>query len=289
MSIYFKLIFASFLWGTNVIVMKQLLGEVPFLLLAAMRVFFSFLFLGLYMIYKKTSFQCLQKRKILLLGFIGIYLNFYFTFLGMNDVKGVDNALMNAIAPMLSFLFSLCLLQKKAKWYEYIALFISLFAFLLSIHFQIFSIQKGFLYLLIGLSLYIVSQVFIQKWNLHHTLSLTFYQLGFGLIFLILHCIYKQQFHISYFVHIPFIYWILFLVISGAGFAFIQVIYMQSVEKIGVLKTSSFLSMNPFITYIEALIFLNEQFDIIHFISFILIFISIYFMNFYKYQIFKKK
>ena len=78
---------------------------------------------------------------------------------------------------------------------------------------------------------------------------------------------------------ISLFHWLLFLIISGIGFAFIQVTYMRSIGVIGALKTSFFLSLNPIITYIESLLFLNEKFDIIHFIGFVILAIAIYMMN----------
>ena len=58
MSIYFQLFFASFFWGSNVIVMKLLLNQLPFLFLAFLRVLLSFLFLGLYIYTFFTLSEC---------------------------------------------------------------------------------------------------------------------------------------------------------------------------------------------------------------------------------------
>ena len=227
------------------------------------------------------DFHYKDKKKAFIIGLFGIYLNFFLTFLGMNEVKGIDNAFMNALAPVLTFLFSVILLKKKGSIKEYIALLLALFAFLLSIRFQLFSIQIGFIYLLIGLCLYMLSNVFIQKWQLHRTLTLTFYQLLFGFILLLLHCFLKGQLDLYQLFNISFFHWILFLVISGIGFAYIQFVYIKAIDEIGALKTSSFLSLNPLITYMESLLFLGESFDWIHFISFLLIIVSICSMNFY--------
>lgn len=282
MSIYLHLILASFFWGTNVIVMKILLKEIPFLLLATLRVFCSFLFLTIYMQYKHIDFYYKDRKKAFVVGLFGIYLNFFLTFLGMNEVKGVDNAFMNALAPVLTFVFSVILLKKKGSIQEYMALLLTIFAFLLSIRFQLFSIQIGFFYLFIGLCLYMLSHVFIQKWQLHQTLTLTFYQLFFGLILLLFHCFLQGQLVFHQLSEISLFHWVLFLVISGIGFAYIQFVYMKSIDEIGALKTSSFLSLNPLFTYMESLFFLGESFDWIHFLSFLFIIVSICMMNFYK-------
>ncbi len=279
MSIYLQLLLASFFWGTNVIVMKLLLSEISFLLLATIRVLLSCLFIALYMKIKHIDFHCENKYKIIIISILAIYLNFYFTFLGMSEVKGIDNAFMNALAPVFTFIFSLVLLKKKGNLYEYIAICITVFAFLLSIHFQIFSIRIGFYYLFIGMILYMLGNVLIQKWQLSHTLSLSFYELLYGFMFLFLHCILVDQFDMKQLLHIPLFYWLLFILISGIGFAYIQVTYIKAIEKIGAFKTSFFLGLNPIVTYIESLFFLKESFDWLHFIGFILLGIAIYLMK----------
>jgi len=281
MFLYFQLILASLFWGTNIIVMKILLQNIPFLLLATLRVFLSCLVLGIYMFYKHIDFGYSQKLKAFWIGFLGIYLNFFLTFLGMREVKGIDNAFMNALAPLLTFVFAIVFLKQKGKKYEYVALVLSVFAFLLSIRFQIFSIQIGFFYLFLGLCLYMLSHILIQKWQLHQTLSLTFYQLFFGLILLSIHCFITDQWQLQTLLDISLLHWLLFLIVSGIGFAYIQCIYMKAVHEIGALRTSSFLSLNPVVTYVESLIFLHESFDWLHFISFLLIIFSLCLLNFY--------
>lgn len=276
MSIYIQLLIVSLFWGSNVIVMKILLNDIPFLLLATIRVLFSLLFLAIYMKWKSYSFEYNDKLKALIIGGLSIYLNFFFTFLGMNEVKGIDNAFMNALAPMLTFVFSLILLKRKGNIYEYIAIALSVFAFLLSVHFQIFSIRIGFWYLFIGMILYMLGNVLIQKWNISHSLCLIFYELLYGFIFLLLHCITAGQLKMNDLLQVSLFHWLLFIVVSGIGFAYIQVIYMKAIEKIGAFKTSFFLSLNPIVTYIESLIFLNEEFDWLHFIGFLILGISIY-------------
>ena len=160
MSIYFQLFLASFFWGSNIIVMKLLLHHLPFLFLAFLRVLFSFVFLGIYLYFHHISLNNFDKKKMLIISLLSIYLNFFLTFIGMNQVKGIDNALMNALSPTITFLLSLLFLKYHLSLKEWMGMFLSLFAFLLSIRFQIFSIQSGFYYLLAGMTLYILGNIF---------------------------------------------------------------------------------------------------------------------------------
>ena len=279
MSIYFQLIFASFLWGSNVIVMKLLLPHIPFLFLAFLRVFLSALCLGVYLFFRHFPYSCMDKKKLFIISFLAIYLNFVFTFIGMNQVKGIDNAFMNALAPMITFLFSFFILKKHLSFHEWISMFISVLAFLLSIRFQIFSIKIGFFYLLFGMVLYISGNILIQKWHIHHNISFVFHELIYGSIFLMLHCMIAHQFVINKLFLLNIWQWLLLLIVSGIGFAYIQVIYMKAITCIGVIQTSFFLSLNPIFTYFESLIFLQESFDFTHFVSFILLIIGLIIAN----------
>lgn len=279
MSIYLQLILAGLLWGSNVIVMKLIMQDIPFLLLAFLRVLMSMICLMTFMKVQNISFSIHDHKKILILSILSIYFNFFFTFLGMNEVKGIDNALMNSLAPIVTFILSWIILGKSGRLNEWIAIGLSSFAFLLSIHFQIFSIQIGFLYLLIGMIMYALANILIQKWHIENSLSIIFYELLYGSFFLGIHCLCIQQFNLSSLIHISIFYWLLFFIISGIGFAYIQIVYLKSVHQIGALKTSFYLSFNPLVTYVESLIFLNEEVDFYHIIAFLFIAFSIYIIN----------
>lgn len=279
MSIYIYLIIASLFWGLNVIVMKLLLKDIPFLMLASMRVLLSWLCLFFYIKMKHLQLEKVDHKRILIVSILGIYLNFLLTFYGMQSVKGIDNALINALSPSLTLIISYLFLHQRLKRNEIIAVLLSLFAFLLSIQFQIFSLKLGFYLMLLGILCYMISHVFLQKWHIHNSYTLVFYQLLIGFLFLFIHCLFVKQFDFNAIYKISLFYWLLFILISGIGFAYIQVIYMKSTAMIGALKTSFFLSFNPMITYIGSLFFLGEDIDPIHILSFIILLISIIIAN----------
>lgn len=281
MSIYIHLIIASVFWGLNVVVMKLLLEYIPFLMLASLRVLLSFVCLFIYLKLKRYTIHRVNLKKIILISMFGIYFNFLFTFYGMQEVKGVDNALINALSPIITLCISGILLHKEIKRYEMIAVVLSIFAFLLSIDFRLFSLRLGFYLMFAGMICYMISHVLMRKWNIRSSLSYTYYQLGLGFLFLVVHTVVLRQFKLS-FLAIPILYWLLFIVVSGVGFAYIQVVYMNASERIGVLKTSFFLSLNPIVTYVASIFILKEDLDYIHVISFMLLIISIYIVNLKK-------
>lgn len=280
MKLYVQLLLASFLWGSNVVLMKILIKDIPFLFLATSRVFISLFFIYVYIKYKHISLSYKEVKKSFIIGFFGIYLNFYFTFLGMQNSKGVDNAFINALSPVITFLLSYIILQKKGSIKEWICTCMMLFSFLLSIRFRIFDIRGGIIYLFFGLAIYAFSHILIQKWNLNNSVVFVFYQFLYGFLFLLVHCIFHGQWNLSYFYHLPLVYCVLFFLFSGIGFAFIQIIYLKSIKKIGTLRTSFFLSANPIVTYVGSVIFLHEDIDLVHIVSFTITIITLFVMNY---------
>ncbi|MCD8027705.1 MAG: DMT family transporter [Erysipelotrichaceae bacterium] len=253
MKLYLRLFLVSLFWGSNIIVMKIILNDISFLMLALLRVLLSLLCLSIYMLYKRITLHYPYHKQALIIGLLGIYLNFVFTFMGMQEVSGQGNAFMNALAPIVTFVFSMIFLKQKAYKHDYIALILALLAFLISIHFDMTKINLGIIYLFIGMMLYMLSNVLIQKFQLQQSLTLIFYELLYGFMALCIHTFIIRAIDISSLTHLSLLDWLLLIMISGIGFAFIQTTYLISIDTIGAYKTSFYLSINPIITYIESL------------------------------------
>ena len=50
---------------------------------------------------------------------------------------------------------------------------------------------------------------------------------------------------------------------------------MKASKRIGALKTSFFLSLNPIVTYVASVFILNEELDYLHLLSFGLLMIAV--------------
>ncbi|MCD7893509.1 MAG: DMT family transporter, partial [Erysipelotrichaceae bacterium] len=170
-------------------------------------------------------------------------------------------------------------LKRKAYKHDYIAMVLAILAFFISIHFDISKINLGLIYLFIGMIMYMLSNILIQKFQLQQSLTLIFYELLYGFIALIIHTFMINAMDIQSYINLSLYEWLLLIIISGIGFAYIQTTYLVSINTIGAYKTSYYLSLNPVITYIESMIFLHESMDMMHMLSFICIFISIYMIH----------
>ncbi len=279
--IYLLLFFASLIWGLNVVVMKVLLLDIPFIMLAALRVFISLLFILIYMLMKKMSFYHKDLFKVIIISFFSIYLNFYFTFLAMTYLQGVQIVFINALSPFITCLLTYIFFKHKMSKIQCLSIVITILAFFISIQFDYKMFDIGFLFMFLGLSFYALSHIFVRKMNIEFSFTFIFYQLLFGFIMLFIHSIVTKKFYIEPLISLSINDWILFILFSGLGFAFIQVIYFYAINKVGIFLTSTFLSINPVITYIGSIIFLNETAYLYYNIGVILIVCSLI-MNIYN-------
>lgn len=283
--IYFLLFLASFIWGFNIIVMKLLLIDISFIMLACLRVFISLLFIAIYMFIKRISFYYKDYFKVFVISFFSVYLNFYFTFLAMSYLEGAQIVFTNALSLLITCLLSCLFFKNKISKREGLSIILTLSAFLISIQFDFNILNSGFFFMILGLIFYALSHVLVVKFNIVFSITFIFYQLLFGFIMLFIHCLLFNEINFNSLYSLSLNQWILFIVFSGLGFAYIQVIYFWSIEKIGVFLTSTFLSFNPVVTYIGSILFLSEDMLLRYNIGVILIVCSLFVNLWHKIEI----
>lgn len=100
--IYIWLVFASFIWGINVLVMRYMLVYTSSIFLAALKVLLSLIVIFVIMKIKHVSFKHDQWLLALKVSIVSISLNFILTFSGLNLIAGSSNAIINALAPIVT-------------------------------------------------------------------------------------------------------------------------------------------------------------------------------------------
>ncbi len=256
---YGWLIFASFLWGSNVLVMKYMLEHVSTYYLAALKVFLSVLAILFVMRYKKIKLKRRRDFLGLRVAVFSITINFILTFEGLNIISGSSNAIINSLAPLITILLSWFLYKNKVNKNQLIAMSVACIGFLISINFKLQELSLGHLMLVGGIIFYSYGNLLIQhNCKKEDSLTFTLEYLSYGFIqLLIISILFPQT---NNFKDISIMLWILFVLFSGIGFAIIQLIYFKAVHEIGSVKTSFLLGLNPVFTYIGSLL-LQEQFD----------------------------
>ena len=242
MMLYGWLIFSSFLWGTNVLVMKYMLENTTTYFLAALKVLLSVIAIFVIMKYKKIPFKWYKGSLGIKVSLLSITINFILTFEGLNLITGSSNAIVNSLAPLVTILLTWLFYHTKVNRYQLIAMIIACIGFLISLDFNISQISLGHLMMIGGIVLYSYGNLLMQHQckkedSLPFTfqyLCLSFFQLALITLFI------PSSNHLE---NISITLWVLFIIFSGIGFAIIQLTYFRAVHEIGSVKTSFLLDL----------------------------------------------
>ena len=270
--IYIWLVFASFIWGINVLVMRYMLVYTSSIFLAALKVLLSLIVIFVIMKIKHISFKHDQWLLALKVSIVSISLNFILTFSGLNLIAGSSNAIINALAPIVTVAFGMLVYHLKINKHQKIALILGLSAFIISLEFNFNLLNIGYLMVFLGVVLYCYGNLLMQhECNKEDNLAFNFQYLLLGFIELLIVNLFTLK--TNNLSDISTMLWILFILFSGVGFALIQLIYFKAVHEIGSVKTSFLLGLNPVFTYIGAL-FLGEKFNLYKFIAMVIMVIA---------------
>lgn len=270
--IYIWLVFASFIWGINVLVMRYMLVYTSSIFLAALKVLLSLIVIFVIMKIKHISFKHDQWLLALKVSIVSISLNFILTFSGLNLIAGSSNAIINALAPIVTVALGMFVYHLKINKHQKIALILGLSAFIISLEFNFNLLNIGYLMVFLGVVLYCYGNLLMQhECNKEDNLAFNFQYLLLGFIELLIVNLFTLK--TNNLSDISTMLWILFILFSGVGFALIQLIYFKAVHEIGSVKTSFLLGLNPVFTYIGAL-FLGEKFNLYKFIAMVIMVIA---------------
>lgn len=270
--IYVWLVFASFIWGINVLVMRYMLVYTSSIFLAALKVLLSLIVIFVIMKIKHVSFKHDQWLLALKVSIVSISLNFILTFSGLNLIAGSSNAIINALAPLVTVALGMLIYHLKINKHQKIALILGLSAFIISLEFNFNLLNIGYLMVFLGVVLYCYGNLLMQhECNKEDNLAFNFQYLLLGFIELLIVNLFTLK--TNNLSDISTMLWILFILFSGVGFALIQLIYFKAVHEIGSVKTSFLLGLNPVFTYIGAL-FLGEKFNLYKFIAMVIMVIA---------------
>lgn len=275
--LYGLIILASFLWGSNVLVMRYMLEYTSSYFLATLKVALSLIVIYGLMKYKKIFFKRYPLVLVLKVSMLVVTINFILTFAGLNLIAGSSNAIINSLSSLVTIILARLFYQTNITKRQMSAMMIAIIAFLISLNFNVMQLSLGHLLMLGGIIVYSLGNLIMQQ-NLKKddNLAFTFQYLLFSLFQLIVVTIIMPN--NNHFEKISIGLWLLFILFSGIGFAIIQLVYFKSIQEIGSVKTSFLLGLNPIFTYLGSLI-LGEPFDFKLFLAMVLMIISMVIVN----------
>lgn len=277
--IYALLILASIIWGINVLVMKVMIEQIPVFTLAFLKVGLSCI--SVYALLKVKGYKkCeIQRKEAFIIAIFSLTINFSLTFLAMKYVSGSRNAILNALAPAITIGLSSLMFHQKIEKNAWIAFVLSTIGFLISIQFQFNQLKIYHLILLVAMISYCFGNLLMQKYQVKDRLLYTYGYLLVGTLQLLLLTILFDRSSFFTILDVDFFLWILFILFSGVGFAFIQVVYLQSIQKIGSIKTSFFLGLNPMFTLLGSFLFLKEELKWHLLVAYVFLLLGLFYAN----------
>ena len=203
---------------------------------------------------KHVSFKHNQWLLALKVSIVSISLNFILTFSGLNLIPGSSNAIINALAPLVTVALGMFIYHLRINKHQKIALLLGLSAFIISLEFNFNLLNIGYLMVFLGVVLYCYGNLLMQhECNKDDNLAFNFQYLLLGFIELFIVNLFTLK--TNNLSDISIMLWILFILFSGVGFALIQLIYFKAVHEIGSVKTSFLLGLNPVFLYIGVFVF----------------------------------
>ncbi|MGC4034653.1 MAG: DMT family transporter [Chitinophagaceae bacterium] len=280
-------IVATLVWSGNFVVARGIHNQIPPIALGFFRwATASLLILPVGFRYLKNDFRLLLKswKLVLIAAFTGITLFNTFIYIGAHYTSAINLALIgNTVSPVVSVLLAAIFLKEKIGWLKALGIFLCLCGvFFLLMRGNIrnllsmqFSIGDGWM-VLAALSFSIYTVLARQK-----PAAISF--LGFLTATFIVGALLLFPFYLWESQHETFVWnrnLLYVLIYLGLGTSIISFFcWNYSIKQIGAGRTALFGNLIPIFSSIEAVIFLNEPFTMVHLLSMLLVFAGLLLAN----------
>ncbi|KRG08889.1 permease [Virgibacillus soli] len=260
-KIYGWLILCVAVWGSNFVFGKLLVQDFSPTMLTMLRLFFIVLFLVLYATVKK-SFKKIQKKQlwmILFLGIMGVFINQWSFFKGLETADPTTSALILATAPVLTGFLAAIFLKERFTLRMVVG---SLLA-ITGIYFVVtkggkaaLSIDKGLLWIVVTMVTFaimiIITRILSKTLD---SLTVTLYSNIVGFVISI-----PFAFSLDQPIHVgtSFSSWLFLIVTAIAVHGIATLIWNSQIRYVGASKASILSNLEPFIAMVMGLILLSK-------------------------------
>lgn len=231
---------ASIFWAANIILVKVFLNHFDSQVLALYKAFLSSVML---FIVSREKIRLDRKEILILLctGFFSIYLNYRFSYQGIQEASMAEVSLINAL--------TLVIVRPK----------LDIFNYLIALAFIIGTYGHINYYLFLSMVVYAIG-MYISRLSQSDYKTRTMFSLFFGSLFFL------PNFEI---IDFTIFQWLLFLGISVLGYGYIMYVYMKTSEN------NPYLNLHPILTYLASIFIFDEPILVNQMIAFLLVFIAI--------------
>ena len=287
-SAYGLLILATFFWSGNFIVGKfAYLFQVPPLTLNVLR-WISVWFILMPFTYGeiKNNLPSIKKNWFVI-SFMGVITISTFNsvvYYALNYTKVINSVLVLAAIPAATIMFSSLMKIEKTNVFQLLGLFLSIIGIgsiisygniqnIIELNFN-----KGDLWMLVCVISWALYSTLLKKYKFKFS-QFTLIQLmvSAGVLFLIPQFFYEKSINLEVNFNKAFFAILIYVVIFPAIAAYYC--WQKGVEIIGPNRASMFIQLMPLFSAIMAIIFLNEKFELYHFVGASFIVLGIYLSN----------
>jgi len=279
---YAILILAFVVWGTQHPPLKVLSADISPSLLSFVRFFIAGLVLLPFVFRNRVKVEKKDLAIISFLGFIGIFLYGILGITGVNLSTATNNAILVNSWPLIALLLAPLVIKEKVTVKQALGVLIGFIGVVLIINNGIAlgnliesEFFSGNVLILLTAACIAVYSTFNKKYiQKYGGLEVTFYAVVAGTMFLLASSLVSGDiFAIN---QISFNSFLLLLWVAVPTTALTWVIWFKSIDRIGLVKTSSFFLLIPVSGIATSALFLNEEITIFTIIGTLLILLGIY-------------
>ena len=285
-SAYFFLIFATALWGGNIVVAKiaSIVSLEPIKLSFYRNLVVIIILLPLVINRINVIYKIFKKNWKIIIVFSILSVSIFNTFMNiaLTTSSVISTSLMPAFAPSMIIVLSFFIFNSKISFLQFIGIIISFIGFInIIIRGNIFNLSSlnfvvGDIWMLGCVSCWALYSSLIRKIPKEiDNISFLFLIFFIGNIFVIPFYIFESSINQSFTINEQY-GWLLVLY-CGIGPALISyLLWIKAIKIIGANNSGLFLNLIPIFSSLISIIFLKEKLELFHIVGALLIFTGIY-------------
>lgn len=290
---YLAIIAAHVIWGTNFIVAKLTLQEIPPMSLAFLRFLLATLFLLPFLITqeKKTKISKSDLPTLVSIGIFMVTLNIAFFYLGLVQTSAINASILTMVIPVLSVLGAWWFLKEKVYSFNLVGILLGLAGALLVIGVPLGMLGTGLssqqlmgnLLIMLASASWVIGAIISKKMlKKYSTLTVTSVIFLVGLASFLVPALKEYLQNPQWYQQVTYlgIFGLFFIAIASSVSAYF--LFEWGLSKLGVIKADLFQYLEPIVTTTLGVFLLNESFRLPYILGALFIGLGVYWATFAK-------
>lgn len=262
---YLTVLFVTFLWGVNVVIIKVLLDYLPPLTMTAFRIFMAGIVVILILIYNR-HLRNLTKREwkyTIMASVLGVVGHQILLTVGLLQTTAGNTAIILALVPLTTSILAIIFLNDHLTKLRFVGISFGLVGVCIVIFNGtegVLGINIGDLYIFLSMLVQAMSFIYIKKATATlDSKQMTGIMLIVGSFILFILSLMVEPNGVSQFSNLNIFIWTIFIISAVFSTAIGHILYNSAIHKIGAGQTAVFNNFVPFFGVISSAIFLGER------------------------------